>query len=65
MQAITDMLSAFISEHLQPIAEAIELAQMKLAQQHVHVHRMSETDMACGMLPHMRQNPASFYVVIQ
>ena len=41
MQDITDVLSAFISEHLQPIAETKELVQIKLAWQ----HKMSETDM--------------------
>ena len=41
MPDITEVLSTFISEELQPIAEAIELSQTKLARQ----HRMSETDM--------------------
>ena len=41
MPDITDVLSTFISEELQPIAESIELSQTKLARQ----NRMSETDM--------------------
>ena len=41
MPDITEVLSTFISEELQPIAEAIQLSQTQLARQ----HRMSETDM--------------------
>ena len=41
MSDTTELLSTFISEELQPIAEAIELSQTQLARQ----HKMSETDM--------------------
>ena len=41
MADITDVLSAFISEYLQPTADAIELEQIKLAKQ----HQMAENDM--------------------
>ena len=41
MPDITEVLSTFISEELQPIAEAIELSQTQLARQ----HKMSELEM--------------------
>ena len=41
MLDITEVLSTFISEDLQPIAESIELSQTQLARQ----HSMSETNM--------------------
>ena len=41
MPDITEVLSTFISEELQPIAEPIELSQTQLARQ----HSMSETNM--------------------